>query len=86
VLILDEPTSGLDPNQIRGVRELLRDLGRTKTVLLSTHILQEVHAVAGRVLFVHDGRLVYDGPPGGLTAEGESLDDAFHRVTGGKAA
>ena len=50
VLIMDEPTSGLDPNQIRGVRQLIRDLGQSKTVLVSTHILQEVEPVADRVL------------------------------------
>jgi len=50
VLILDEPTAGLDPNQIREVRETIRTLGRNKTILLSTHILQEVDAIASRVL------------------------------------
>ena len=61
VLIMDEPTSGLDPNQIRGVRQLIRELGKSKTVLISTHILQEVQPVADRVLFIHDGRIVFDG-------------------------
>ena len=63
VLILDEPTSGLDPNQIKGVRQLIRELGQSKTILVSTHILQEVGPVADRVLFIHDGRIVFDGPP-----------------------
>ena len=62
-LIMDEPTSGLDPNQIRGVRQLIRDLGQSKTVLVSTHILQEVEPVADRVLFIHDGKIVFDGKP-----------------------
>src|SRR5207248_7303369 len=61
VLIMDEPTSGLDPNQIRGVRQLIRDLGQSKTVMVSTHILQEVEPVADRVLFIHDGKIVFDG-------------------------
>ena len=61
VLIMDEPTSGLDPNQIREVRQTIRRLGESKTILLSTHILQEVEAVAQRVIFVHEGRLVFDG-------------------------
>ena len=61
VLILDEPTAGLDPNQIHGVREMLRHIGKEKTILLSTHILQEVEAVASRVLFINEGRLVFDG-------------------------
>ena len=61
VLILDEPTAGLDPNQIRDVRDTIRRLGESKTILLSTHILQEVEAMASRVLFINEGRLVYDG-------------------------
>lgn len=86
VLILDEPTSGLDPNQIRDVRALIRELGETKTILLSTHILQEVEAVADRVVFISEGRRVYDGALDGLATGDESLDDAFHRLTRGAAA
>ena len=81
VLILDEPTSGLDPNQIQGVRKLIRDLGKSKTVLVSTHILQEVEPVADRVLFLHDGKIVFDGPPKGLMAKGQSMEETFHRLT-----
>jgi ABC-2 type transport system ATP-binding protein len=81
VLIMDEPTSGLDPNQIRGVRKLIRELGKSKTVLVSTHILQEVEPVADRVLFIHDGKIVFDGEPAELRAEGQSLEDQFHRLT-----
>ena len=81
VLILDEPTSGLDPNQIRGVRTLIKELGKTKTILVSTHILQEVDPIASRVLFIHDGRLVYDGEPAGLRSDGGSLEDQFYRLT-----
>ena len=81
VLILDEPTSGLDPNQIRGVRALIRELGKSKTVLVSTHILQEVEPVADRVLFIHEGKIVFDGPPARLREEGRSLEDQFHRLT-----
>lgn len=77
VLILDEPTSGLDPNQIREVRDTIRKLGETKTILLSTHILQEVEAMASRVLFISEGRLMYDGGISELTAGGVSLDDRF---------
>ena len=68
VLIMDEPTSGLDPNQIRGVRQLIRELGQSKTVLVSTHILQEVEPVADRVLFIHDGKIVFDGKPAELAS------------------
>jgi ABC-2 type transport system ATP-binding protein len=81
VLILDEPTAGLDPNQIRDVRKTIRTLGENKTILLSTHILQEVEAIASRVLFITEGRLVYDGPVSGLTAEGRSLDARFHELS-----
>jgi ABC-2 type transport system ATP-binding protein len=81
VLIMDEPTSGLDPNQIRGVRKLIRDLGQSKTILVSTHILQEVEPVADRVLFIHDGRIVFDGPPNQLRSDGRSLEEQFHRLT-----
>jgi len=81
VLILDEPTSGLDPNQIQGVRKLIRDLGKSKTVLVSTHILQEVDPIADRVLFVHDGRIVFDGPPKGLITEGRSMEETFRHLT-----
>jgi len=62
VLIFDEPTNGLDPLQIEAIRQLIRELGRESTVLLSTHILQEVEAVCDRVLVLIDGRLVADGP------------------------
>lgn len=80
VLIMDEPTTGLDPNQIRDVRALIRELGVTKTILLSTHILQEVEAVAGRVILINAGRVVFDGPPGEL-AQGGGMDEAFYRLT-----
>ncbi len=81
VLIMDEPTGGLDPNQIREVRHLIRALGETKTVLLSTHILQEVEAVATRVMLINAGRLVYDGEPQGLLEHGPTLDEAFFSLT-----
>ena len=70
VLIMDEPTAGLDPNQIHEFRSNLQELRRQKrkTILLSTHILQEVDAIADRVLFVNDGRLVFDGPRRGPCA------------------
>lgn len=82
VLILDEPTSGLDPNQIRGVRETIRRLGETKTILLSTHILQEVQAMCSRVVMINEGRLVYDGPLSEIDPDGVGLDDVFAQRTG----
>jgi ABC-2 type transport system ATP-binding protein len=62
VLILDEPTSGLDPNQIIEIREVIRQLGKNKTILFSTHILQEVEALCDRVIIINKGRLVADSP------------------------
>src|SRR5205085_1067519 len=56
ILILDEPTSGLDPNQVHEVRQLITSLSKSKTILLSTHILQEVKAVASRVILIHNGQ------------------------------
>ncbi len=82
VLIMDEPTAGLDPNQIRDFRDNIRLLGKTKTVLISTHILQEVDAVADRVLLVHNGRMLFDGTPDELK-EGDSLEKPFYRLTSG---
>ncbi len=81
VLIMDEPTSGLDPNQIKGVRQLIRELGRSKTILVSTHILQEVEPVADRVLFIHDGRVVFDGPPAEMRRDVASLEEKFYDLT-----
>ena len=66
VLILDEPTSGLDPNQIIEIRKLIRELGKKKTVMLSTHILQEVQATCDRVLIISNGEIVADGTPDSL--------------------
>ena len=80
VLIMDEPTAGLDPNQIRDFRYSIQELGKKKTILISTHILQEVDAVADRVLFIHDGRLIYDGTSEDLK-ENDSLEEPFHRMT-----
>ncbi len=82
VLIMDEPTAGLDPNQIQGVRDTMRKLGESKTILLSTHILQEVEAMASRVIMIHEGRLVFDGTVGELAQRGDSLNHAFHVLTG----
>jgi len=78
VLILDEPTTGLDPNQMVGIRQLIRDLGRERTVMLSTHILQEVELICDRVLILHRGQLVADQPMEG--AQG-TLEALFRRLT-----
>jgi len=81
VLILDEPTAGLDPNQIREVRKMIRELGKSKTILLSTHILQEVEAMCNRVVFINEGRLVFDGTPTELGEQHANLDERFHELT-----
>ncbi|MBI3856446.1 MAG: ABC transporter ATP-binding protein [Planctomycetes bacterium] len=86
VFIMDEPTSGLDPNQIRDVRATIRELGKSKTILLSTHILQEVEAVADRVIFIHAGAIVFDGTPQEMKKQGPSLDEVFHQLTGAAPA
>jgi ABC-2 type transport system ATP-binding protein len=72
ILVLDEPTSGLDPNQIVEIRSLIKELGREKTVILSTHILPEVQATCDRVVIISDGRLVADGRPDELIAREKS--------------
>jgi len=83
VLIMDEPTGGLDPNQIREARQTIRELGRSKTILLSTHILQEVEAMADRVIFINRGRIVFDGTPAEMQEGHASLEAAFYAFTGG---
>jgi ABC-2 type transport system ATP-binding protein len=85
VLILDEPTSGLDPNQTYQVRELIRELGRTKTILLSTHILGEVEAVCSRVILINRGRIILDGNVEQMRGEKQDLESNFRALTGGAA-
>jgi ABC-2 type transport system ATP-binding protein len=68
IVILDEPTSGLDPNQIVEIRSLIKEVGKEKTVILSTHILPEVQATCSRVLIISGGKLVADGTPDELRA------------------
>lgn len=85
-LILDEPTSGLDPNQILEIRELIRDLGKDKTLIISTHILQEVQAVADRIVIINKGKIVADGPKDALLAEnrGKALLDLELKAPAGE--
>ena len=80
VLIMDEPTAGLDPIQIRHFRLHVRELGREKTLLVSTHILQEVEAIADRVIVIHKGRLVFNDTSSELARHG-SLEEFFHELT-----
>jgi len=74
VLVLDEPTSGLDPNQIIEIRELIRELGREKTVLLSSHILAEVEATCDRILIINKGKIVADGTSGDLRKQAQGKE------------
>jgi len=79
VLILDEPTSGLDPNQLVGIRKLISELGREKTVMMSTHIMQEVEAICDRVIILDQGRLVADDKASALRAS-HHLPDSAERL------
>jgi len=83
VLILDEPTTGLDPNQILEIRELIRELGRNKTVLFSTHILQEVEALCDRIIIISKGQLVADDTLTNIksTRKSQSLEEIFKNLT-----
>ncbi len=83
VLILDEPTSGLDPNQTFQVRELIRELGKTKTILLSTHILSEVEAVCDRIILINRGRIILDGDVEKMKGESGQMEEQFRKLTGG---
>jgi ABC-2 type transport system ATP-binding protein len=82
VLILDEPTTGLDPNQIIEIRDLIKSLGANKTVLFSTHILQEVDAICDRVIIISKGKIVADKPLADLKAgTSQSLEEIFKNLT-----
>jgi ABC-2 type transport system ATP-binding protein len=74
ILILDEPTSGLDPNQIAEIRKLIRELGREKTVILSTHILPEVEATCDRIFIINKGKIVADGTAETLRKQAQGSD------------
>lgn len=74
VLILDEPTTGLDPNQIIEIRELIKEIGKEKTVILSSHILAEVEATCDRVLIINNGKIVADGTPESLRKKAQGKE------------
>ncbi len=83
VLILDEPTSGLDPNQLVGIRSLIKELGRNKTVILSTHIMQEVEAICDQVVIINKGKIVADQTIPNLYQQypQQTLEQIFIRLT-----
>ncbi len=78
VLILDEPTTGLDPNQLVEIRELIKNIGKDKTVFLSTHIMQEVEAICDRIIIIHQGKIVEDAQ---LADLGKNLEKVFREKT-----
>src|SRR5204862_2030141 len=84
VLILDEPTTGLDPNQIVEIRKLIKDLGREKTVILSTHILPEVEATCDRILIISNGKIVADGSPDTLRKQAQGQEILKVTIEGGE--
>ena len=85
IILLDEPTSGLDPHQIVEIRQLVRSLAATKTVILSTHILQEVEAIADRIVIINRGRIVADGTIDELRQRAMNSDRTVISVVGNRA-
>lgn len=81
ILILDEPTTGLDPNQLVEIRNLIKEVGQNKTVLLSTHVMQEVDKMCNRILIINQGRIVDDTLITDLQQKKIELEDHFRRLT-----
>lgn len=81
ILILDEPTNGLDPNQILEIRQLISQLGKEKTIILSTHIMQEVEALCTRVLLINKGNLIQDTTIENFKGKYKNLEEAFFEYT-----
>jgi len=86
ILILDEPTTGLDPNQIVEIRDLIKKLGKEKTVIFSTHILGEVSVTCDRVIIINDGRIVGEGTPGELASKAGAHEMIYVKIKGPKEA
>lgn len=85
ILVLDEPTTGLDPNQIVEIRKLIRELGREKTVILSTHILPEVEATCDRILIINNGKIVADGTSESLRKQAQGQEILTVKIEDGDA-
>ena len=81
ILILDEPTTGLDPNQLVEIRNLIKEVGKDKTVLLSTHIMQEVDKMCNRIIIISKGKIVDDKKITDLQKEGLNLENHFRNLT-----
>ena len=84
IIILDEPTSGLDPKQILEIRELMHELSKVHSIIISTHILSEVEAICDRVLIINEGNIVLDQYLKELLADNNSLESVFLRLTSDK--
>ncbi len=84
ILILDEPTTGLDPNQIIEIRDLIKKIGKEKTIILSTHILSEVGATCDRVVVINNGKIVGEGTPAELAQKVKSRDIIYLKIKGEK--
>lgn len=81
LLILDEPTNGLDPNQIVEIRNLIKEIGQEKTIIISTHIMQEVEALCSHVILIHKGNIIQDCPIDVFKGKFQNLEDAFQYYT-----
>lgn len=81
VLILDEPTTGLDPNQLVEIRSVIKQIGREKTVIFSTHIMQEVEAICDRVVIINKGQIIENQPLNKLVQSGKNLEQIFRDLT-----
>ncbi|PLK46303.1 gliding motility-associated ABC transporter ATP-binding subunit GldA [Emticicia sp. TH156] len=81
VLILDEPTTGLDPNQLVEIRDLIKQIGKDKTVIFSTHIMQEVEAICDRVVIINRGKIVADSTLSELKKDGKAMEEVFRELT-----
>jgi ABC-2 type transport system ATP-binding protein len=81
VLVLDEPTTGLDPNQIVEIRNVIKDVGQQKTVLFSSHIMQEIEAICDRVVVINHGKIVSDSTLTSLKQQNQSLENIFRQLT-----
>ena len=85
ILILDEPTSGLDPHQIMEIRELIKEIGKEKTIILSSHILPEVHATCKRIVIIDKGKLVGSGTPEELSTQAKGQETFYITIRGPQA-
>ena len=86
ILLLDEPTDGLDPNQKEHMRNLIKEMGKDKTILISTHLLDEAESIATRIILINKGQILVDGTLKDILfkANSPTLDEAFKKLTAGE--